>query len=249
MISEDIINTFNEIVSEFLTQINNLSINRINMRCSLYLGIQTLTRVLEYSIFQTKSLEKSFIYVKTAETYFLEYLEQINNSEYMENLNLNEIVLFVYKKTIFNLRNTQNDENILTNMMTLADTYVVFDDSELNKVFDDIRSYVNIFFYWENDDLTNNQLAEIHQKYFLQIMKLENKEDIFTVLQHLLQVCSYSYNEYKLLIKDIVDLSKKKKMKKMTSELYLQVFYVEKENLIENRRKMTSKNFIKWLLG
>ena len=139
MISEDIINTFNEIVSEFLLQMNNSSINKINMQCSLFLGIQTLTRVLEYSLFQTKSLEKSFMYVKTAETYFLEYLEQINNSEYMENLNLNEIVLFVYKKTIFNLKNTQNDENILNNMMTLSDTYVVFDDSELNKVFDDIR--------------------------------------------------------------------------------------------------------------
>ena len=248
MISEDIINTFNEIVSEFLTQMNNSSINKINMQCSLFLGLQTLTRVLEYSLFQTKSLEKSFMYVKTAETYFLEYLEQINNSEYMENLNLNEIVLFVYKKTIFNLKNTQNDENILNNMMTLSDTYVVFDDSELNKVFDDIRRYVNIFFYWKNENLNNNQLIEVHQKYFLQIMKLENKEDMCKVLEHLQNIFTYSYNEYKTLLKDIVDLSKKNKMKKMNDEIYLQVFYVEKEKLIENKNKMTSKNFLKWLL-
>ena len=132
----------------------------------------------------------------------------------MENLNLNEIVLFVYKKTIFNLKNTQNDENILNNMMTLSDTYVVFDDSELNKVFDDIRRYVNIFFYWKNENLNNNQLIEVHQKYFLQIMKLENKEDICKVLEHLQNIFTYSYNEYKTLLKDIVDLSKKNKMKK-----------------------------------
>ena len=50
MISEDIINTFNEIVSEFLLQMNNSSINKINMQCSLFLGIQTLTRVLELSL-------------------------------------------------------------------------------------------------------------------------------------------------------------------------------------------------------
>ena len=36
MISEDIINTFNEIVSEFLLQMNNSSINKINMQCSLF---------------------------------------------------------------------------------------------------------------------------------------------------------------------------------------------------------------------
>lgn len=38
MISEDIINTFNEIVSEFLLQMNNSSINRINMRCFSIFG-------------------------------------------------------------------------------------------------------------------------------------------------------------------------------------------------------------------
>ena len=37
-------------------------------------------------------------------------------------------------------------------------------------------------------------------------------------------------------------------MKKMNDEIYLQVFYVEKEKLIENKNKMTSKNFLKWLL-
>ena len=36
MISEDIINTFNEIVSEFLLQMNNSSINKINMQSVLY---------------------------------------------------------------------------------------------------------------------------------------------------------------------------------------------------------------------
>ena len=107
---------------------------------------------------------------------------------------------------------------------------------------------VNIFFYWKNEDLTNNQLIEVHQKYFLQIMKVENKEDICKVLEHLQHIFTYSYNEYKTLLKDIVDLSKKNKMKKMNDELYLQVFYVEKEKLIENKSKMTSKNFLKWLL-
>ena len=34
----------------------------------------------------------------------------------------------------------------------------------------------------------------------------------------------------------------------MNDEIYLQVFYVEKEKLIENKNKMTSKNFLKWLL-
>ena len=105
-----------------------------------------------------------------------------------------------------------------------------------------------VSFYWKNENLNNNQLIEVHQKYFLQIMKLENKEDICKVLEHLQNIFTYSYNEYKTLLKDIVDLSKKNKMKKMNDEIYLQVFYVEKEKLIENKNKMTSKNFLKWLL-
>ena len=248
MINTEIITIFHDFLNEFLLKIVNSSINNIGLKSTTHLGVQTMIHVLEYSLYQTKSLEKSYVYIKTGETYFLEYLEQMNNSGYIEDVNLNEIVLFVYKKTIFNLKSGESDENILNNMLTLSDTYLVFDEEELNNVFIDIRKCVNTLFYWKNNKITNSQRQELNNKYFLIIMSFDNKWDIFTILEYIQNIFDYDYNEYKILIKEIVDINKKKKMKKIDNEELMKVFYCEKENLKDNKKSMTPKQFIKWLI-
>ena len=248
MITTEIINIFVDFLDDFLLQIINSSIDDMGLKSSAHLGIQTIIHVLEYSLYQTKSLEKSYIYIKTGETYFLEYLAQMTSSGYIEDLNLNEIVLFVYKKTIFNLKDGENDENILNNMMTLSDTYIVFDDEEFNKVFADIRKCVNTLFYWKNNKITNAQRQELNNKYFQIIMNFDNRWDIFKILEYIQNICEYDYNEYKVIVKEIIDINKKNKMKEMTNDFVIETFYCEKERLIENKKKMSLKQFIKWLI-
>ena len=202
MITTEITNIFCDFLDDFFINIINSSVDNIGLKSSAHLGVQTIIHVLEYSLYHTKSLEKSYIYMKTGETYFLEYLAQMNNSGYIEDLNLNEIVLFVYKKTIFNLKNGEKDENILNNMMTLSDTYIVFDEEESNKVFADIRKCVNTLFYWKNNKITNTQRQELNNKYFQIIMNFDNRWDIFKILEYIQNMFVCDYNEYKIIVKE-----------------------------------------------
>lgn len=248
MIRDEIIMMFFEFLDDFFTQNINSTIKNTKLQSSLHLGVQTMIRVFEYSLYQTKSLEKSYIYLKTGETYFLEYLEQMSNSAYIENVNLNEIILFVYKKTIFNIKNTENNENIINNMMTLSDTYLVFDEDELNNIFNEIRKCVNVLFFWKNKKINNNQRLEINQKFFHSFFYYENREDMLKMLEYIQYYFEYEYNDYKNLLKEFVDINKKKKMKHIDEHILLEFFYSNKEKLIENNKKMTIKQFAKWLL-
>lgn len=248
MIRDEIIMMFFEFLDDFFTQNINSTIKNTKLQSSLHLGVQTMIRVFEYSLYQTKSLEKSYIYLKTGETYFLEYLEQMSNSAYIENVNLNEIILFVYKKTIFNIKNTENNENIINNMMTLSDTYLVFDEDELNNIFNEIRKCVNVLFFWKNKKINNNQRLEINQKFFHSFFYYENREDMLKMLEYIQYYFEYEYNDYKNLLKEFVDINKKNKMKHIDEHILLEFFYSNKEKLIENNKKMTIKQFAKWLL-
>lgn len=248
MIRDEIIMMFFEFLDDFFTQNINSTIKNTKLQSSLHLGVQTMIRVFEYSLYQTKSLEKSYIYLKTGETYFLEYLEQMSNSAYIENVNLNEIILFVYKKTIFNIKNTENNENIINNMMTLSDTYLVFDEDELNNIFNEIRKCVNVLFFWKNKKINNNQRLEINQKFFHSFFYYENREDMLKMLEYIQYYFEYEYNDYKNLLKEFVDINKKNKMKHIDEHILLDFFYCNKEKLIENNKKMTTKQFAKWLL-
>ncbi len=248
MIRDEIIMMFFEFLDDFFMQNINSTINNTKLQSSLHLGVQTMIRVFEYSLYQTKSLEKSYIYLKTGETYFLEYLEQMSNSGYIEDVNLNEIILFVYKKTIFNIKNKENNENIINNMMTLSDTYLVFDEDELNNIFNEIRKCVNVLFFWKNKKINNNQRVEINQKFFHSFFYYENKEDMLKMLEYIQYHFEYEYNDYKNLLKEFVDINKKNKMKHIDEHIILDFFYCNKETLIENNKKMTTKQFAKWLL-
>ena len=247
MIRSKIIEIISEILNDFFAKTSSSQVHSKRLRSIILLGVHTLIRVFEYSLFQTKSLENSYIYVKKGESYFLEYLEQITNSEYMETMNLSDMELFIYKKTIVNI-NHNNDETMLNNMMTLSDSSMSFEDSELTNVFKEIRKCVKILFYWDNNNISITHIKELNQKYFAILLDFSNNQEICFVLQHIQQHIDYSYVDYKVLIKEIIDINKKKKMKTITNEELIQRFYCDKEILIENNKKLSIKQFVKWLV-
>ena len=68
------------------------------------------------------------------------------------------------------------------------------------------------------------------------------------MLEYIQYHFEYEYNDYKNLLKEFVDINKKNKMKHIDEHIILDFFYCNKETLIENNKKMTTKQFAKWLL-
>lgn len=113
------------VILDILNEKDNYDIKYINV------GIKTVLHIM-YNIFiNTKNIEITSYYGKTSVTYYFEFINQIcsNNANDFVNLTLQDAIIFVYKKTIFNLntdyrKNYDNydDDNILKKIFTINDT-------------------------------------------------------------------------------------------------------------------------------
>ena len=87
------------IILELLNEKDNYNIKYINI------GIKTIVHIM-YNIFiNTKNIDIMSYYGKTSVTYYFEFINQIcsNSVNDFVNLTLKDAIIFVYKKTIFNL--------------------------------------------------------------------------------------------------------------------------------------------------
>ena len=70
---------------------------------NLFTGILVINRVFEYVFIKTKSISSTYYYSSEAFSYYLEYMEQIYKANLLNNFNHADAILFVYKKTIFEM--------------------------------------------------------------------------------------------------------------------------------------------------
>lgn len=93
-------------------------------------GVKTLLHIFSLIFYYTKNLEISIYHMKKAYYFYIEFIEQIsdNNITFLQ-LSSRDAILFVYKKTIFELNNDyrknikelSNDEK---NMLLTIDSYL-----------------------------------------------------------------------------------------------------------------------------
>jgi len=84
--------------------------NHINS--TLFTGISTINRVFEYVFLKTKHISSAYYYSNEAFSYYLEYMEQIYKAGLLYNINHADAILFVYKKTIFEMFENNNTTTV-----------------------------------------------------------------------------------------------------------------------------------------
>ncbi len=131
---QDILTKFLTIIIEYLTIINEkISIkNRQYYRFIVERGLETIIHVFSLIFYYTKNLELTFYHSQKAYYFYIEFIEQISddNVTFLQ-LSSKDAVLFVYKKTIYDLNNEYKknmvepteDEKIL---LTTLDIYIQF---------------------------------------------------------------------------------------------------------------------------
>ena len=222
----------------------------------IYTGITTIHRVFEYVLSKTHSLEKTLYYAQKASYYYLEYMEQIINTN---SLNQIDAILFVYKKTIFDLYDGENNSfNTMTNIMTLNEEPLDQNDNIDWTVFlTTILKSLNIILFWSNSQINNNDRIEICKLYTLTWLKQTDNIDITNSYLEIIQQKLLVNGEpqlYMQLLKEITDkmLSKPKQSKSKIladnekNELYLMKFYID-ETTLHAKFNENMKEFVNWL--
>lgn len=126
-LEEECINVYIEkiqcVLQEFLTEKDNYDIVYIQN------GINTIMHVMFNIFINTKNIDISVYYGKLSITYYVEFLNQINTNSVNTfiSLTLKDAILFVYKKTLFNLNSqyikrykNKNDDKLFEIIFTIT---------------------------------------------------------------------------------------------------------------------------------
>ena len=249
-----ILETYCKLINEYFGLINDSEIMKeMNFPISsVYIGANAIHRVFEIILMKTKSIEKTYHYSQRAYYYYLEYIEQIYRANLSQNLNHMDIILFVYKKTIFDMYDGETNDNshTLSNIMTLNNETITFDEKEWRNVLLRITKMINVLFNWENTNITFYERKSISKNYLFRFL---NKTDsIDTVLQYLEVIqekMEMDFIVYDNLLKEL--LKKIESTRNMTgldsNDCILMKFYIEEPTCREKFENGNMKEFVKWL--
>ena len=104
----EILNKIVEVILEYMCFISE-KVTKKNKKYNKFIferGLKTLIHVFSNIFYYTKNLELSFYHTQKAYYFYIEFIEQISddNITFLQ-LSSKDAILFVYKKTIFELNN------------------------------------------------------------------------------------------------------------------------------------------------
>ena len=110
----EILNKFIEVILEY-TRFISEKVAKKNKKYNKFIferGLKTLIHVFSIIFYYTKNLELSFYHTQKAYYFYIEFIEQISddNVTFLQ-LSSKDAILFVYKKTIFELNNECKKNN------------------------------------------------------------------------------------------------------------------------------------------
>jgi len=145
-----ILSNYMKLIELFLNNIvNNDNIKeKENSKLHVIKGIECLTHIFKILMLYTRNLNLTFKHVEKATYYFVEFIEQMSDTNNFLKLTITDACLFVYKKTIYNIEpsikktlDESNDTCVNMNIKLFTTLYVdIVNDIINNNNFEDICS-------------------------------------------------------------------------------------------------------------
>jgi hypothetical protein len=174
---------FTNIIKEYLKMVEKTEFikNVGNSKYIVNIGLNTIIHVFKIILIKTTNIDLAYYYSQKSYYCYLEYIEQMNNTSMMHNLNNTDAVIFVYNKTINNIDNFNmgNSVVILNNKKT-----IVLDVNEIEDVLENILQITKIILYWENPLFNCKEFSYIANDFILKFILMTNA-DIIPVYKYI----------------------------------------------------------------
>lgn len=168
-----IIELYNKNIDMFIDK--SIKIKNIkNYNFFIIKGIEILGYVFKFFILYTKNIELTDYYSVKSIFYFIEFLQQMNNYKHdLLNLTLQDAVMFVYKKTIFNINKNLckniNNHLINDNLDIFINIHTLFN----NKICNYVNIHKFIKFIKSYNINNENELNYLLNTIFIFINKID----------------------------------------------------------------------------
>ncbi len=241
----NIINTYESIINEFIVYaISSFFIQKKDhLLFVIKRGIETINNCFIQLFMYTKNLELVSFHCKKAFYYYIEFIGQINEDthSYLQ-LTSKDAILFVYKKTIFDI-DLSYRRNFIMELEEEKFIKTIYKTSNaINKI---VIQY--LFIAFDNENLDKNKITKNIVKDTKDIIKLlKNKNitkviDSFLIFEKFISRYNFKNCKYLLLCKYLIKKSLKKSLILDKGKLLDEKF----DLLITNYSEL---KFINWLL-
>jgi hypothetical protein len=246
-------------IQELFNQIEQTDLNKQTDKLSniLFIGVNSIHRVFEYVLLRKKNIEKATYYARQACYYFVEYMEQIHTSNLTNNLNNTDAVMFVYKKTIFEMHDgdDSSSSNTMDNILTMTNDLLNINDEEWRSMYSRILQIVNVIFYWNNHTYSFKERKVICDELLLRYLYAVDKLDFATAyLDNIQHNFEPNYDTYMNLLN--IMITKSEKMRRVRSgsvtdqeknERLLNKFSANRDLLKEKYETGNMVELVNWL--
>lgn len=150
---------------------DNISIN-INKDYRYYIfikGLDVLTNIINLLLITTNNLDLVIYHCHKAYYYYIEFISQLDTDNNHLELSIKDSIIFVYKKTIFELNNNINSITGIVNNNSDNDNIIKIENIE--KIVDIINIFIKIFII---KDILN--------------LSIEKSNNDLSILTHILKV-------------------------------------------------------------
>lgn len=194
------------VVTEYLSQINDTLYikNIIYLKYIINTGIETISHIFKILLLYTKNLDICYFYSQKAFYYYIEFIGQIikideEHQSYLQ-LNCKDALLFVYKKTIFEINNdfkknfkSNKHCNVMNNITILISIY----NNSITNIINNISFNPNI--KYNLIEIVENKLSDI-VKNIINIINCINVDELYNYIN---LINHFNNNNYYLDNNDI----------------------------------------------
>jgi len=176
-----IIEVYVRLVNEYYSIMEQSNILKTieNYRFITYVGLTAINHIFKINLIATKNIQTTYYYCEKACYCYLEYIEQINKTEILNNLNINDVVKFVYKETIVYNDDKPDIQPVNTNF-----SKVIISDN-LKFLFTILSRVSTIILNWNNDYIDENIQSVLCQKYLLKYLYMFNENNVPEYIDYL----------------------------------------------------------------
>ena len=132
-------------------------------------GLELLKTVMEIILIYTNNIDFAFYYSNKAYYYYIEFISQLDTDNNHLELNIKDAIIFVYKKTIFDIK--EPFSNLNNSNVNEANRLKIENITTTIRV---INSYVEIFKIKGiiNREISNNECIENQNNYDKQFLRM-----------------------------------------------------------------------------
>ena len=183
MSKQIIIDVYLKIITEYISLMEQSAIVNTSpdKRTIVYGGLNAINHIFKINLVSSKNIQSTYYYCEKAGYCYLEYIEQINKTDILTNLNIIDVITFVYKETIIHNNEPPISTNIPKNTESYTDINILVSE-DLDQILCKLSNITNLLLQWNMNQVDQTIICN---KYLPKYLKFFLNNPFDTLIEYL----------------------------------------------------------------